>query len=125
MPNFNAWLGVTADVNSSRAEDAWRRIQQKPTSITIIRTATPSSSTTLDAQTVRLEYDNDANDVNSTGAGKSASRPLTVFGVKDHPVEPDTNIQRGDRFKVNSEVYIVTDVIFTSGEIQAKAQRAV
>ncbi len=131
MPNFQAWLGTTAGVKSNRAEDAWQRIQQKPSSIVIIRTANASSTDTLDEQTVRIEYDSDASETGSTGstatttpgAGRSSIRELTVFGVKDHPVQPDTDIRRGDQFKHNNGVYTVDNVIDSFGEIQAKARR--
>lgn len=129
MPNFATWLGSSTHVSQNRAEDAWARIQQKPSSITLLRTTTPDDDETLAAQTMRVEYDSAARETGSgnggevPGAGVSGVRELTLFGVKDHPVQPDTDIQRDDLFTLNGETYMVVDVITTLGEIQAKARR--
>jgi len=131
MPNFGTWLGSSTHVSQNRAEDAWARIQQKPSSITLFRTTTPDDVVTLDAQTVRIEYDSAARETGSgsasevPGAGIAAVRELTLFGIKDHPVQSDTDIRRDDMFVLNGDTYIVTDVIPTLGEIQAKARRVV
>ena len=129
MPNFGTWLGSSTHVSQNRSEDAWARIQQKPSSITLFRTTTPDDVVTLAAQTVRAEYDSSATETGSgsssdvPGAGISAVRELTIFGVKDHPIQPDTDIRRNDMFTLNGADYIVVDVIPTLGEIQAKTRR--
>lgn len=120
MPSLNNWLGgsrgfgINAD---ARSQDAWRRIQDKPSSITLVRNAT-----SLAAQTVRLEYDNTSRETAEGGAGKSSQRNLIVFGVQGHTVIADTDIKRGDRFAVNGVQYTVIDVMFTTGEVQAHAE---
>lgn len=93
-----------------RAHDAWERIQDKPTQITIKRVGTP--------QTVRIET---ANTVQETegAAGQSSVRRTTVFGIRGHETKPDTDIQRGDRFAHNGVQYRVIDVVLTLGEKQA------
>ena len=129
MPDFTAWLGNSTSVGQRRAEAAWTRIQQKPASITLLRTITPDDVLTLPPQTVRLEYDSSASETGSgsssevPGAGVSGVRELTIFGIKDHPVQPDTDIRRDDLFLQVGDSYIVTDVIATLGEIQAKTRR--
>lgn len=118
MPNFMNYLADTAAIDAEhRAVLAWRRILDKPTDITIKRTAG-----TLAAQTVRLEYDESVMEP-SSAAGQAAVRRLIVFGIKDHPSESDTNIRRGDRFVYESVEYQVTDTVRTLGEVQAHAER--
>lgn len=120
MPTLDNWFnasGAFAISASARAADAWRRIQDKPTSITLVR-----NGSDLAAQTVRLEYDNTSNDTEAGGAGKSSKRSLTVFGVKGHATVADTNILRSDRFAINGVKYQVIDVIYSIGELQAKAE---
>ena len=122
MPSFDTWLDnqdnswIDADNISaaSRAVDAWRRIQDKPTSIVIDR----GRSGTIAAQTVRIENTSEFS-ANVTEVGRTARRRLTVFGIKDHPTETDTDIQKGDKFKVNGLIYQIADVIQPIGEIQA------
>lgn len=119
MLDFNTWLGTNTNTRPSateRAVAAWDRIQDKPSSITIKR-----GSTTLPAQTVRIEYNVETSEV--IGAtGISSKRRLTVFGIQDHPSEDDTNIQRGDQFAHEGMIFKVIDMIPTLGEIQARAE---
>jgi hypothetical protein len=129
MPNFEAWLGTTAGVKNNRAVDALQRIDQKPSWITIVRTANATSETTLAPQKVRIEYKSNFMETmggtggNVQGAGISAMRETTVFGFKDHPIEPDTDIQRDDQFAHEGDIYTVIDVITSLGEVQAKVRR--
>lgn len=118
MPNFVNYLADTAAIDAEhRAVLAWRRINDKPTDITIKRTAG-----TLDAQTVRLEYDESVAEPGSV-AGQAAVRRVTVFGIRSHPTESDTNIRKGDRFVYESTEYQVVDIVRTLGEVQAHAER--
>lgn len=96
-----------------RAKRAWMRINDKPTSITIARGASD-----LPAQTVRVELDSIANDVNGDHAVPGVQK-CVVFGIKDHATLPDTDIQTGDRFVVDDVEYVVISIINTIGEIQA------
>lgn len=122
MINFDLWLDSTDDLIETPAEDeaaravaAWRRINDKPTSITVIRVGT--------AQTVRLEYDTAAGERGGE-AGTAGVRGLIVFGVRNYPggTPANTNIRRNDRFIYGSEEYQVIDVMETLGEIQAHAE---
>ncbi len=103
---------------ASRAEATWLRIQEKPSSVVLVR----GTSTTLAAQTVRLEYGNQMPSESQGGAGASSKQGLIVFGVRDHETVADTNIQRGDRFAVSGSQYRVIAVIPTLGEIQAMCE---
>jgi hypothetical protein len=96
-----------------RAQRAWMRINDKPTNITIKR-----SGATVSAQTVRVELDSIANDINGDNAMPGRQR-CVVFGIKDHPTLAATNIQEGDRFTVNKKAYEVISVIHLPGAIQA------
>jgi hypothetical protein len=114
MVDFDYWLNDTEAISSNaRAVMAWRRIQDKPTSITIIRLAT--------AQTVRVEYGETGSE-QTAAPGTGTRRNLTIFGIRDHPTETDTNIKAGDRFVLDNQEYRVLDIVKTIGEIQARCE---
>jgi len=128
MPDFNAYLNDSPLVNFmadvSQAVDVYRLIQDDPTSIVLIR----DKSTTLAAQTVRIEWANTQGNIQMPQgpAGTAHIRRLVIFGVKDHPDSTiaDTDIQVGDRFRLNDENYRVTNVAEYPGGVQASAERA-
>ena len=104
------------DSAAQRARDAWRRINDKPSEISILRNDTPPY---LAAQTVRIEYSIAEREVSGAGATTSV-RGVTVFGVQGHATVPDTDIERGDKFAFAGERYQVRSVDKTLvGEIQA------
>lgn len=119
--DVSAWLsggaGWPTDVETERAARAWRRIQDKPFSVTF-RT---HEGTDLDAQVVRLEYDNSASEPESP-AGEGPLRKLIIFGIRNHATLPDTVIGGGWRFNVYGRQYTVVDIIPTLGEVQAVAE---
>lgn len=116
MPDLNTILSAgTAGIAADRAALAWRRISEKPTSITIKR-----GTTTLSAQTVRVESSGSSVRVGTAGA--VAVRDVVVFGVKSHAVVTDTNIRRNDRFVYGGEEYQVKDIVLTLGEVQARCE---
>ena len=119
--DIGAWLstggGGPAGQAATRAALAWRRIQDKPSSLAF---RTPAG-VTLAAQSVRVENDSNASPTTST-AGKSAARRVVVFGVRDHATEADTDVAVGYRFVLNSEEFRVEDIILTLGEVQALCQ---
>lgn len=121
MPDIGNWLGsgggTPAATEAQRAGLAYRRIQDKPTSVAF---RTPSG-TTLDAQSVRVENDSSASPTMSA-AGKSAARRVVVFGIRNHDLLSDTDIEVGYRFILNSEEFRVEDIILTLGEVQALCQ---
>jgi hypothetical protein len=100
-----------------RAQVEWARIQDKPTSIQLDR-----RGVTQAAQTVRIELDNTISNATSD-AGDSTSRRATIFGIKDHPTLPDTDIRLWDVFILDSVEYTVTQVNRQMhGAIQAYAE---
>jgi len=122
--SLNSWLGGgTPAVPSAedRATQAWRRISDCPTSITI-RRGSGASKQTLAAQTVRVEWDNTAieRDGQITAAG---TQHCVVFGVRDHATVTDTNIQRADRFGLDGDEYEVITLLTPPGEVQAVCER--
>jgi hypothetical protein len=118
VPNIGNWLTSDPQVQAQvRAAAAWRRIQEKASSVAILRGSTP-----LAAQTVRLEFDNTVTETAAGGAGRASIRKVTLFGIRDHATEANTNVQRGDAFSINGVQYRVVDVVYTIGEVQATAE---
>lgn len=114
MPTLAAWLSDTTAIPATeRAALAWKRINDKPTSVTF-RSATGS---TVAAQLVRIESDNTATAAESA-AGSAAKRKVIVFGVRNHPTVADTDIKEGYRFVLLNDEYKCVDTILTLGEIQ-------
>ncbi len=113
MPEFETWRSPERD----RALEAWQRIGDQPTTITIQRGAV-----TLDPQTVRIEIGDSAREDLDLRSGLDITpgvQRAIVFGVRQHPTEPDTDIQRGDRFVIGLTEYEVIGVISAPGEVQA------
>lgn len=119
MVDINAWLatGNNAPNTTQRAVDAWNRIQDKPVTITVIR-----GDTTLPIQTVRIEYSESERVITGEANGMSAVRDVIVFGVKNHPSVANTNLQYGDMFSYDGQIFKIVFVMSTIGEIQANAE---
>lgn len=119
MVDLNAWLATVGNSpnNTQRAVDAWKRINDKPVSITVIR-----QSTTLPAQTVRIEYSESERVITGEANGMSAVRDVVVFGVKNHPTVTNTDLKYGDRFAYDGQIFKVMFVMSTTGEIQANCE---
>jgi hypothetical protein len=98
--------------SENRSADAWRRIQDKPTTITLKR-----GTTKLDPQTVRVEFSSGASEQRGE-ASVPSFLSVTIFGVKDHPSVSDTDIQKGDRVVLENTEYEVVGVIASIGEMQ-------
>ena len=112
--NLSAWLTDTDPISETeRAALAWRRINDKPTSVAF-KTA---AGTTLSAQTVRLESDSNASQATSA-AGLAPMRRVVVFGVRNHATVADTDMAEGYRFVYGSDQYRIVDIILTLGEVQ-------
>jgi hypothetical protein len=117
VPNLDNFLGSgEAIAAGSRAVDAWRRISEKPSSITLVR-----GTTELAEQTVRVEYSAAVREVQGS-TGRSSVRDVIVFGIQDHPTLDDTDIQRDDLFKHDGVQFRVVDVIYTLGEKQGRCE---
>ena len=110
MPDFKQWTGTGIDA-ADRAITAWARIQRDPAQITLNR-----DGATLPAQTVRVVL---AGDVRTDTA---ARRRGTLFGVVNHPTQPDTDIQRGDVFTYGGSRLRVTHVAWLPGAVQASVE---
>lgn len=102
------------DQTEIRAELAYRRICDKPSEIVFRK----PDGTNTDSQLVRLEYDSVSYSISDV-SGEVASRGLIIFGIRGHPVEEDTDIKENYRFNKFGDGYVVSDVIYTIGEIQA------
>lgn len=121
QPDHFAWLGDVTPLHETesglRAVLAWRRIQDKPTEVTIFRQGEP-----LPPQTVRLEFGVGGTYVRGFTEGIQEHRQMVVFGVRNHP-DPnviDTDIIAGDRFFIEDQEFTVRDVIETIGELQVR-----
>jgi hypothetical protein len=113
MPDFDAWR----DQTQARAVEAWDRIREQPTTITIRR-----NGGVLDAQTVRIEFNDGAREDATLRRGLDVTpgvQRAVAFGVRHHPVIPDTDIERGDRFVVGVTEFEVIGVIEAAGGVQA------
>jgi hypothetical protein len=119
MVNFGDWLSVN---NSSGGENRyaihqWKIIQRNPNSITLKR-----GSTSLAAQTVRIQPGNEERQI-ELPTGKSVTvREIVIFGVVGHPTVADTDIRKDDQFSYLNRLYKVTDVIENQGSKQAWAE---
>lgn len=119
MPYLDAWRGRrhTSDA-AARAAAAWERIQDHARQIVILR-----GELDLAPQTVRIEQVQMAQEL-SGGAGVAVTQTVVVMGVADHPVVPDLDIRRGDRFVIDGAEYRVVDVNRYPGEVQAMTERS-
>lgn len=126
MLNFSSWLTEGGDLAGNptntvqqRAALAWRRINDKPTSVTF-RTAAGAS---IAAQTVRIEYASSAA-IDESAAGATPVMRVIIFGVRGHATIANTDIKEGYRVVVGTDEYRCVDVILTIGEIQGIFQAA-
>ena len=120
MVSLSAWLGDAGNLAATptateeqRAAAAWRRINDKPSSVAF---RTPSG-TTLSAQTVRIEPDSSAGMATSE-AGAGQVRKAVVFGVLNHATQSDTVMDDGYRFVLDGDEYRCVGILKTLGEIQ-------
>jgi hypothetical protein len=119
---FDEWMagGSSPMSESNYAIRQWRLIQRKPVSITLTR-----GTTTIAAQTVRVEYGNEERREPGASGALTVKRDVVVFGVKGHESEdvPDTNIAKGDIFVYEGQRLKVTDVFPKVGMIEAHCER--
>jgi hypothetical protein len=114
MPDFDAYFGDDEAIDArSRAVDAWNRIKRDASSVVLVR-----GTTTMAAQTVRVEFSGTGEEVDAT-TGRAGRQRVVIFGVIDHPSIADTNIQARDRFAINKKQYEVITVVDLPGEVQA------
>lgn len=120
MVDLSAWLSDAGDLAATptateeqRAAAAWRRINDKPSSVAF---RTPAGAT-LSAQTVRIEPDSAAGMATSE-AGAGQVRKAVVFGVRNHATIADTVLDGGYRFVLDGDEYRCVGILKTLGEIQ-------
>lgn len=120
MVNFSVWIGDSGDLAATptvteeqRAALAWRRINDKPSSVAF---RTPAG-VTLSAQTVRIEPDSAAG-MATSDAGAGQVRKAVVFGVRNHATVADTAMDDGYRFVLDGDEYRCVGILKTLGEIQ-------
>lgn len=101
-----------------RAQDAYRRISEKPETITF---QDAKGVDAMPPQTVRLELNNNSSQTQGV-AGAAARRRAVIFGVVGHPTQPDTVIKKGWRFTLDKRLYEVQSIVMQIGEIQATAE---
>jgi hypothetical protein len=118
---MNTWLGsnptaLTKGRSAQRAVIAWNRIQESHEEIIF----EPSSGSPIASQWIRVESDNRGSPLTDS-SGTAPTRNITLFGVRDHPTVADTIIRKGYSFRLpyGKELYIVKDIVFTDGEVQA------
>lgn len=116
-PNMGAWFagGFMQTQWSTLASIKWGVIQDKPTSVRILR-----NGEALDEQIVRVEFEdtiiNDDSEI-----GFNTMKRGTIHGVKGHPTVDDTDIKQWDVLimgEVEYTVVFVNDQLI--GEVQAE-----
>ena len=111
---------------TKRAANARRRILRNPSSVSFVKpavvTATTSTpETTLDPQTVRISPDSRASMTESV-TGMAARRRVVVFGWRNHATLADTDMAEGYRFSYDGENYRINDILRPPGEIQGLSE---
>jgi len=114
MPDFNMFMSSTnplskwyADIEGdNRSQNlAERLINDKPSSIVIVRGATSLSAQTVRIETTRIEpYET----VGDAGRGNKAN--ILILGYKGHPTQPDFDVKAGDNFVFDGIRYRIRQV---------------
>jgi hypothetical protein len=123
MPSLNLsnWLNAPRTPFNIPIDHAWRAgrnwllIQRDPISITVDR-----AGTQLPAQTVRFAYPKN-DEIKIDVDTRTEKLTVTIYGVKDHAVIADTDLQQGDRFWIDGLEYEVRAVTPTPGGLEALA----
>lgn len=116
MPDINAWLGVNPPLelwtsNEDRSYDTARAVNAKKVLITILR-----DGIELTPQYVRIEVYRHPSKFRGLGMNEEiAEETVMIIGFKDNPIMPDTDIRRGDRFRIDNMSYDVTQVLQETG----------
>lgn len=124
MNKLQRWISseptkLTDSQEADRAILAWNRILRGGSKSPMIEFTTSSGK--IDEQRVRIESDSRSTSPVSA-AGTAPKRQVVIFGIKGHPVEPDTDVEKGYTFPFEGEKYVIKDVIYTLGEKQALAE---
>lgn len=109
--------------DSDRACAAWDRIQERPTDVIFIR-----DGAALAEQCVRVEIKHTSTFENMRALDegtRSNKVDVVVFGILSHPTEDDTDIERNDRFALDTQIYEIQQVYNYQGEVQGHAEAQV
>lgn len=111
--NFGAWRksNLTAQDAVVLRTSAAAMIARNPTSIVLYR-----DGSSLTAQTFRVEVDDTVREMEGDDRQVTQQR-MVLFGTDER------NIARGDRFWLNDSEYEVSEVIRTTGQVQAIGER--
>lgn len=119
--NIGGMLGGSGFVPNQiplRAQIAWARILDMPTDIELRR-----GDTTLDIQTVRIEFFDSFTQQNTDDSGVGNTKRVMLYGTKGHPEIDDLDIREWDTFVLDDKNYTV---VFVNrqlhSEIQAEAE---
>lgn len=120
MATFSNWLSSSRVIDpAARAVAAWNRIQQKPSTVTVVRLTPITGARTTHEVTVRLDASNQSDEYNTIGnSGVNIMGETMAFGIQNHPTLPDTDLRRDDTFYYRGANYRVINVINTIGELQ-------
>lgn len=116
MPNLANWVQndnlknlFTPSRIKYLAGMTWRKIQERPSTITIYR-----NGVAQDPQTVRIEVSNFGNFREVFPGGQVGDQDMIIVGVKGHPTIVDLDIQRGDMFIYDDKEFEIRDTITTN-----------
>lgn len=128
--DFNAWLGaIDSDLTinqATRASLAWSRINDNPAMEQSIAITRDGGATFETAQTVRVEFLGQPQEIAITDANQNARTiriDCVVFGIRNHATLDDTDILKDDEFGISGVRYRVLDTQLFAGEIQARCYR--
>jgi hypothetical protein len=121
VPNINSWLTTgSIPLAADRAVDAWRRIQDKPSTVAVWRAGAYHHD-----EVVRIEWGNGTNVTPSAQSPNTvaAITEVVLFGINGHATLTSTDIKEGDEIWLAGESFVVKDSLITTGELQARAVR--
>lgn len=118
MLNYPDWMTLTdsgaAIEAADRAALTWRRVQDRPRNLTLIR-----DGVTLSPQTLRVETLYTRRQRTNSALNSQTERDMLLVGVRDHLTQPDADVLPGDRFTLGGLRYEVDSVLILPGELQA------
>ena len=109
---------------ANRSYDIGRTIDDNPSYVSFIRSVPPNSNITLPAQRMRIDFSTTGSESQDTTQNmKTVINQLIIVGYRNHPIIPDTNIQRSDRFTFGDNLYeIISLSTAIPGRIIAEAK---
>jgi hypothetical protein len=123
MPDYDAWWSTVnqfAPLASDRANDAWQRISDKPSTVAVWRGGSYHHD-----EIVRVEWGNSTNVLpgNISPNTVTSVTEVVLFGVNGHATVTNTDIVEGDEINLSGQSYQVKDALITTGELQARCVR--